>query len=324
MNIVFAVVIGVAVTILFFLFRMSKSVIRRSYRCDAVHSRKTREPRQAKLLGEHGDKILVLELEGPLFFGTAENLAAHIESVLRAQTFYLILDMKRVNEIDSTGAKIILKTLERLTKDGKFLLLSGLEERPRLAKFLKDMGVLTAITRSRLFHDTDRAIEWAEDHVILHELGDTELGAELPFNQLDVFAHMNDSELASIQSTLTRRTYGKGEVIFRQGEAGKELYVIAKGTASVRLRMADTDRTTRLITMAPGTNFGELALLDQEARSATVEADEDLVCYVLTHEKFVMLTQRDPAVAIKLLMNLSRELASGLRRTTRTIYELAS
>jgi CRP-like cAMP-binding protein len=76
--------------------------------------------------------------------------------------------------------------------------------------------------------------------------------------------------------------------------------------------------------MSPGTNFGELALLDQEARSATVEADEDLVCYVLTHEKFVMLTQREPAVAIKLLMNLSRELASGLRRTTRTIYELAS
>ena len=324
MNIVFAVVIGVAVTILFFLFRMSKSVIRRSYRCDAVHSRKKREPRQAKLLGEHGDKILVLELEGPLFFGTAENLGAHIESVLRVQTYYLILDMKRVNEIDSTGARIILKTLDGLTKDGKFLLLSGLEERPRLARFLKDMGVLTAITRSRLFHDTDHAIEWAEDHVILRELGDTELDAELPFSQLDVFAHMNNSELASLQSTLTRRTYRKGEVIFREGEAGKELYVIAKGTASVRLRMADTDRTTRLITMAPGTNFGELALLDQEARSATVEADEDLVCYVLTHEKFVMLTQRDPAVAIKLLMNLSRELASGLRRTTRTIYELAS
>jgi len=324
MNIVFAVAIGVAVTILFFLFRMSKSVIRRSYRCDAVHSRKTREPRQAKLLGEHGDKILVLELEGPLFFGTAENLATHIESVLQAQTFYLILDMKRVNEIDSTGARVILKTLDRLTKDGKFLLLSGFEERPGLARFLKDMGVLTAMTRNRLFHDTDRAIEWAEDHVILRELNDPELGAELPFSQLGVFAHMNDSELASIQSTLTRRTYSKGEVIFREGEAGKELYVIAKGTASVRLRMADTDRTTRLITMSPGTNFGELALLDQEARSATVEADEDLVCYVLTHEKFVMLTQREPAVAIKLLMNLSRELASGLRRTTRTIYELAS
>jgi CRP-like cAMP-binding protein len=103
-----------------------------------------------------------------------------------------------------------------------------------------------------------------------------------------------------------------------------ELYVIAKGAASVRLRMADKDRTTRLITIAPGTDFGELALFDQEARSVTVEADEDRLCYVLTHEKFVMLTQCDPAVAIELLTNLSRELASRLRRTTRTIYQLAS
>jgi hypothetical protein len=232
--------------------------------------------------------------------------------------------MKRVNDIDSTGAKIILQTHDRLTTDGKFLLLSAYEERPRLAKYLHNMGVLAAITRGRLFHDTDRALEWAEDHLILREFGDTAMGEELVFRQLDVFAHMNESELASIKSSLVRRTYRKEEIVFREGEAGNELYVIAKGTASVRLHMADLDRTTRLITFAPGTVFGELALLDQEARSATVEADEDLVCYVLAHEQFVMLTQRDPAVAIKLLMNLSRELASRLRRTTRTVYQLAS
>lgn len=324
MNIVFAVVIGVAVTIVFFLFRISKSVIRRSYSCADVHSRKTRDPRQAELLASHGVKILVLELEGPLFFGTAENLANHIETVLREPTLYLILDMKRVNDIDSTGAKIILQTHDRLTTDGKFLLLSAYEERPRLAKYLHNMGVLAAITRGRLFHDTDRALEWAEDHLILREFGDIAMGEELVFRQLDVFAHMNESELASIKSSLVRRTYRKEEIVFREGEAGNELYVIAKGTASVRLHMADLDRTTRLITFAPGTVFGELALLDQEARSATVEADEDLVCYVLAHEQFVMLTQRDPAVAIKLLMNLSRELASRLRRTTRTVYQLAS
>jgi len=323
MNIVFAVVIGVAVTILFFLFRMSKSVIRRSYHCDAVHSRKTREPRQMELLSARGDRILVLELEGPLFFGTAENLASHIESALRAHTVYLILDMKRVNEVDSTGAKIVLQTHDRLTKDGKFLLLSGFEERPRLAKFLRDMGVLTAVTRNRLFQDTDRAIEWAEDHLILRELGDTEFGAEFPFGQLDVFAHMDEHELASVKSTLVRRVYGKGEVVFREGEAGKELYIIAKGAASVRLRLPGTDRTTRLMTFAPGTVFGELALLDEEARSATVEADEDLVCYVLGHENFVTLTQQNPTVAIKLLTNLGRELAGRLRRANRTIYQLA-
>lgn len=323
MNIVFAVIIGTAVTILFFLFRMSKSVIRRSYRCDAVHSRKTREPQQTAVLGDHGARILVVELEGPLFFGTAENLADHIESALRTQTEYLILDMRRVNEIDSTGAKIILQTHDRLTRNGKSLLLSNYDERPRLAHFLQDMGVIAAVTRNRLFHDTDRAIEWAEDHLILRELGDTGFGAEFPFGQLDVFAHMDDSELAVIKSALVRRVYAKGEIVFREGEDGQELYIIAKGTASVRLRLPGTDRNTRLLTFAPGTVFGELALLDQEARSATVESDEELICFVLAHPTFAALTLAHPSIAIKLLTNLGRELSSRLRRANRTIYQLA-
>jgi SulP family sulfate permease len=323
MNIVFAVVIGVAVTIVFFLFRMSKSVIRRSFQCDAVHSRKAREPRQMDLLARLGAKILVLELEGPLFFGTAENLASHIETALRANAGYLILDMKRVNEIDSTGAKIILQTHDRLVKDGKFLLLSSIEERPRLARFLRDMGVIAAVSQGRLFHDTDRAIEWAEDHLILSELGEAGLGAEFPFGQLDVFTRMDEGELVIVKSALERRTYAKGDVIFREGAAGNELFIIAKGTASVRLRLPGTDRSTRLLTFAPGTIFGELALLDQEARSATVEADEELVCYVLAHASFMTLTQNNPSIAIKLLTNLGRELSSRLRRANRTIYQLA-
>lgn len=58
-DLIFAVLIGMAATILFFIFRMSRSVIRRTYRCDAVHSRKTREPRLMAVLNEHGAKILV-------------------------------------------------------------------------------------------------------------------------------------------------------------------------------------------------------------------------------------------------------------------------
>src|SRR5438445_1300842 len=109
MNIVIAVAIGVAATVMLFLFRMSKSVIRREYRCDAVHSRKTREPKLMKILSDHGAAILVLELEGPLFFGTAENLALHLESVQRQNVSYVIMDLKRVTEIDSTGAKVLLQ-----------------------------------------------------------------------------------------------------------------------------------------------------------------------------------------------------------------------
>ena len=324
MNIVFAVAIGVAVTVLFFLFRMSKSVIRRAYRCDAVHSRKTREPRLMNILSAHGARILVLELEGPIFFGTAENLALYLESAWRENVSYVIMDLKRVNEIDSTGAKILLQTHDRLTKEGKYLLLSSFPEGTQLADFLKDMGVTAALTRNRLFPDIDRAIEWAEDHLILSQMGDVESGVEFPFSQLDVFANMNEAELAVVKQVLSRRTYRAGDMVFREGDNSDELYLIAKGSASVRLRLSGTKRETRLITFSPGTVFGEVALLDQEARSATIEADEELVCYVLTRRNFEKLTSEHPAIAIKLLTNLGRELSSRLRRANRTIYQLAS
>jgi CRP-like cAMP-binding protein/anti-anti-sigma regulatory factor len=303
---------------------MSKSVIRRTYRCDAVHSRKTREPRLMNVLSLHGGRILVLELEGPIFFGTAENLALYLEAAWRENVSYVIMDLKRVNEIDSTGAKILLQAHDRLTREGKYLLLSSFPEDTQLANFLKDMGVTAALTRNRLFQDTDRAMEWAEDHLILAQLGDVESGAEFPFGQLDVFANMDEAELAVAKQALSRQTYRKGEVVFREGDNGDELYIIAKGSASVRLRLSGTERETRLITFSPGTVFGEVALLDQEARSATVEADDELVCYVLTRRSFEALTAEHPAIAIKLLTNLGRELSGRLRRANRTIYQLAS
>ncbi|HJQ62103.1 MAG TPA: cyclic nucleotide-binding domain-containing protein, partial [Burkholderiales bacterium] len=69
---------------------------------------------------------------------------------------------------------------------------------------------------------------------------------------------------------------------------------------------------------------GEIALLDQEARSATIEADEDLVCYVLDHAAFDRLAHEHPSAAIKIVSNLGRELGARLRRANRTIQELAS
>ena len=333
MNIVVAVFTGIAVAMLVFLYRMSKSVVRRAYRCDAIHSRKTREPRLTDLLVTHGARILVLELEGPIFFGTAENLGTYIESSAGADVTYVVFDLKRVNEIDTTGARIIEQIHERLKKQKKFLLIAGVEKNTHLADLIDDMGVAAALTESRLFPDADHAIEWAENHLIAAHAGDagfspSSLAAvdgdgEFSLRQLDIFAHFGNQELALIRTLVSRRAYSKGEVVFREGDAGDELYVVAHGSASARLRLPGANRETRLAAFSVGTVFGELALLDQAARSATVRADDDLVCYLLTHANYDALTRQHPAIAIKLLTNLGREMSRSLRQSTRTIYQLA-
>jgi MFS superfamily sulfate permease-like transporter len=118
-NLVAGVAAGVAVTVLFFLMRMSKSVIRRVYRGDVAHSRRTRDPRLMELLSVEGRKIIVFELEVSIFFGTAEFLATQIETVLEEPTAYVVLDLKRVNELDSTGARVLQQVHARLARDNR-------------------------------------------------------------------------------------------------------------------------------------------------------------------------------------------------------------
>ncbi|HEV8440806.1 MAG TPA: SulP family inorganic anion transporter [Methylomirabilota bacterium] len=323
-NLVVAVGIGVGVAILSFLFRMSKSVVRRAYRGDTVRSRRTREPRQMEILAARGGQILVLELEGPIFFGTAEDLSSRVDAALREGVAYVVLDLKRVNEIDSTGARILLQVHQKVAQRGGQLLVSHLRQSRRLAHFLQDMGVTALLTPQRLFPDTDRALEWAEDRVIAGELRDAGGGEELPLQRVHALAGLTPAEQAALSEMLVRRSYAKGEVVFREGDPGRELFIITKGMASAKIRLGDDGGEHRLATFSAGTVFGEVALLDEQPRSATVEADEELVCHVLSVAAFETLARQDHATAIKLLTNLSRELSSRLRRANQTISELES
>jgi CRP-like cAMP-binding protein/anti-anti-sigma regulatory factor len=316
-----AVAIGVAVTIVSFLAAMSRSAIRRVYAGDAVHSRKTRDPRLGRILAEHGRRIVVFELEGPIFFGTAESLAVRVEAAARDGAAHVVLDLKRVTEVDSTGAKIIRQVAQALPARGAQLLLSHVDGGPRLRDRLADGGVLRAVTDERVFLDTDHALEWAEDRLIAVEL-EGSAPDEISLERLDALSELDADERAVLGAILARRTYKAGEIVFREGDEGRELFMIVKGTASVRLRLPGHTRDNRLATFSPGTVFGELALLDAQPRSATIRADEDLVCYVLSQEAFETLKQRHEPIAIKLLANLARELSARLRRANRTISQL--
>ncbi len=320
-NIGLAVLMGFVVTIALFLLRISKSVIRRDYTCDAIHSRKMRAPQQMAALAAHGKHITVIELEGPVFFGTSETLATRLEGLRTSSAMHIIVDLKRVNEMDSSGARVILSGHDRLHQAGKQLLLSG-TDRADVTGMLRDTGVLTALGAGHLFADADAALEWAEDRALVsHQDAGTQEG-DFPLERFDTFNGMTPDELAVMHTLLTRQAWKQGEVVFREGDAGDELFLIAQGAASVRINVSGENRSVRLVTFSPGTLFGELALLDREARSATIAADTDLVCYVMSYDSYARLSAQHPALAIKLMTNLGRELSSRLRRANRTIYQL--
>ena len=164
-NIVLAVFLGIVIAIALFIVRMSRSNIRRRYHCDKIHSRKARTPEEAALLEKRGGDILVLELQGVLFFGSAEMLSDDIERASAAGMRTIILDMRRVTEIDATGARILAEIQTSLARKNQHLALA-LAKNSQTAARLSEAGTIEAIGTGCVFEDIDRAIEWAEDELI--------------------------------------------------------------------------------------------------------------------------------------------------------------
>ena len=313
-NVVSAVFIGIVLAVLLFVVRMSRSNIRRLYRCDAVRSRRYRDAAELEVLHAQGASVLVIELQGALFFGSAERLAQIVDSETFKGTAALLLELRRITEIDSTGTRILGDIDAALGARGVklALVLSG---RTETAARLADI-----FQRDRFFPDIDRAMEWAEDD-LLRKAG-TGQSLELSLDRVPLLRDFTADQVERLRSWLEPVAWPAGHVVFRHGDPGSSLYLVTRGRASVHLR--HDDGGIRLVTFAAGAVFGELALLDRGPRSATITADEDLTGFGLSEASFTELCHERPDIAIKLLSALGRELSVRLRYANMTIQQLES
>lgn len=119
-----------------------------------------------------------------------------------------------------------------------------------------------------------------------------------------LFSGCDAKEIAQIASLATEIEVPAGKILARQGEPGREFYVILDGKADVEIG------GTQVATLGPGDFFGEMALLDQGPRVATVKASSDMEVAVLDPREFVSLIEEHPAVARKVL----KVMAARLRR----------
>ena len=120
-----------------------------------------------------------------------------------------------------------------------------------------------------------------------------------------LFADLTDEELAQVAVLFKERHFAAGETVVKEGADGAAFFLIESGTANVSVR--GTERTS----LGPGDYFGEIALIDEDVRSATIAATTDLVCYGLTLWEFRPLVFENGAIGWKLLQSLSRKLRSA-------------
>ncbi len=113
----------------------------------------------------------------------------------------------------------------------------------------------------------------------------------------------------------------QGATLFREGEHGGGLYVVLAG--SVRITKVVPDRGEEGVAVAPaGDFFGEMALIDDQPRSATAVAAADCRVFFLKKEDFLDLTYSDPTLGSKVLWALCRTFSRRLRETTNSMIAL--
>jgi SulP family sulfate permease len=327
-DLIVAVVIGLVIaSFLFVKEQIGKTIVRRKYTGDLVHSKKVRDRESMEILEQKGHLITVYELSGSLFFGTCDKLFTEIEKDLHS--LCIVLDLKRVNTIDLTGAQLIRQIVDRVQDCGSYLLLSyldvpGEKDKERLRKFLEDLDVISAVGEGHIFRDTDRALEWAEDKLIEQERAASESqNARLALRNLEVFSKLTSQQLEVVQQYVKPRQFKKGEIVFAEGDSGDGIYFILTGYVSVLADFNQNAHAHRLTTFAEGVFFGDMAILEDQPRSATVRAEIDTELLFMTRDDFQHLTENEPALATHMLLGISRELSYRLRLTTQEVRVLA-
>jgi uncharacterized membrane protein len=144
------------------------------------------------------------------------------------------------------------------------------------------------------------------------------------FADLERFEHLTEEDRVALAALVDRRELPLGEFLFRAGDPGESLFVVRSG--EVELFIKDTAGQKIVLTVARrGDTFGELALLDSGARTATAVALEEAVLLELDREDLLVLFQRTPPAALRLLAamgHMTRKADELLRtRVSRNVNE---
>ncbi len=323
-----AVGIGVFITMMLFIRdQITHSVIKNKFLGDLVHSKKVRSFDEMAHLEAQGARIVVYQLEGSIFFGTADGLMKEIEKESNERQF-IILDFKRVSEIDLTGAQILGQLNDQLVQQKKSLVLSYIEpindyEHHRLSAFLNDVKILEKIGEDRLFHDTDRALEWAENRLLENDGLITSLAERrVEIKKMKIFQYLSDNEIDKISSLLTQQSYKADDIIFHEGDEGDTMYLVSRGCVSILFELKQGKRRKRVASFGEGVFFGDMALLEEKPRSASAIADQDTELFALTRKDYLQLLEAEPQIASKIQLGIAKELSARLRSTSEELRAL--
>lgn len=340
-DLIVAVAAGTALSVILFVAKISRSPVKNVANGSSVHSLRIWDPRRQEILDAEAQRIALVKLQGPIFFGTADNLEAQLESLLQDGPAFIVLDFKAVTDIDISGTRVLLRVHRKIRKAGGLLVIAYVKRNlpagtgvPRpgdpekdqgschIWETLESAGVVEAVGIENFVFDNDTGLARCETRLI--ELFEGRMPVRhARQHKMGKLAHnLSLRDFRILRHHLVRREYAVGETIFEQGQEDDTGYFLVKGAIEIRLGMGSGHDTKLLQSLLPGAVFGEIALLDHGVRSASAVATEKSVCYLLSVRDFAELRERAPGLTFKMLNWVSLMFAQRLRNADKMIIDL--
>lgn len=319
---------GIVLAILLFVReQIGGKVVRRKAYGDQTFSKNIRRQEEMEFLVKNGDRSVILELQGSLFFGTTDQLYTEIEHELkkRAHRTYFILDMRRVQSVDVTASHMLEQVKDMLAERNGFLIFAQIPQTLPSGKDMKQyfdhVGLLGQDSPVKVFDEVDDAVEWVEDRILAEARVERAEETLLNLHEIELFAGRKPETLSALESSMEQRSFKAGETIFSSGDTGDELFLIRRGEVRILLPV-DESHVHHISTFGRGAFFGEMSFLDGNPRSASAVAYYDTDLYMISRKTFDLLTEEHKRLAVNLLEGLARVLAARLRYANAEIHAL--
>ena len=308
---------GVAMSILLFVReQVGGTVVRHK---SFVHQRSStwsRSEAERRMIAQYGEKAIIFELQGSLFFGTTYELYSTLEPEIKNRD-YILLDLRLVQSVDITAVHMLIQVRDMLSERGAFLLLSNVREQlpngHNLREFFEQTGFTGEGDTVKIFPILETAIEWVEDRLLAETKAPVDDEVLLRLQEMELFQGRKDETLVDLEERLEQRSFKAGETIYSIGDQGHEIYLIRRGEIRIMAPVGGSRQLHHVATVGRGDFFGGLAFLDGRPRSDNAIAYRDTDLYILTLENFNQLADEHKRLAFILITALSRTLAHRLR-----------
>ena len=324
-DITIAIVFGFAVASLFFIYEMMRNSNYTIIDARALHSKRERTFQAKECIQNNGELINIIELDGAIFFGTADSLRNTISSI-KGKVKWVILDFKKINEIDITGSEIIKLCIEE-NKNLNFSL-SHIREGDDTYQAFCSVGLIGK-DGLKWFEYTDFALENVENLLLKSFNISTYLDKKVyDLEELNVTKNLNSTEQKILMRYLDIKSFKQGEYLYKEGELSNEVFFLREGSVTIwdehddELYNKSIISKTRRVTYSAGVVIGQMAFFDNEIHTVEALADLDISTYSLSKSNFEKLRREHPLVAEELMLQFCKHLSRRLKEITYEVQVL--